>query len=234
MPAMLDSPDLRRHEDLSQKRQQLIEAAECLFAERGFHATQVSDITKVAGTGVGTFYRNFRDKDDILKEMLDHFFSPIHMQFRTLRKDIEKRMPLEQFMLIRECYRIVLSALIERPALAMTLIRSGFGVNPAINELIWSFHRRFADDLVNDIERGQAAGLFRLPQPRVLAHSLVGMVMQTAHALLIEKQPTIDEAIDTLTRFTLGGLLAYAHDERLHTLYRMLLQTPEPTPASLR
>jgi AcrR family transcriptional regulator len=217
-----------RHDDTSSKRQQLIDAAEQLFAELGFHATQVSDITKAAGTGVGTFYRNFADKDEVLSAILEGFFDPIRTQFLVLRKGIENRMPLEQFSLIRECYRVILGELTARPTLALTLFRSGFGVSPAINELIWSFQRRFADDLVNDMRRGEAAGLFVVPQARVLAHSLVGMVMQTAHALVIEKETSLDDAIDALTRFTLGGLIAFAHDERLVPIYRMLLQTPAP------
>jgi hypothetical protein len=85
-----------------------------------------------------------------------------------------------------------------------------------------------ADDLVNDMLRGEAAGLFHVPHAHVLATSIIGMVMQTAHSLVVEKRTSIPDAIDALTHFTLGGLLAFAHDERLFSIYRLLLQTPAP------
>lgn len=213
-------------EEQAEKHEQLIQAAERLFSEQGFHATQVSDITKIAGTGIGTFYRHFEDKDEVLKALLERLFEQIHEQFVVVRKGIEKRTPLEQFAMIRENFRVMLTEMTERPSLALTLFRTGYGVNPAINELIWSFQARFADDLVEDMRRGEAAGLLLVPQARVLAHSFVGMVMQTAHALVIEKSPSLDEAIDALTRFTLGGLLAFAPDERLMSIYRLLLHPP--------
>lgn len=219
-------PSHRATDDHDEKREQLIRAAERLFSEQGFHATQVSDITKAAGTGIGTFYRNFADKDEILKALLERLFVQIHDRFVVARKGIESRTPLEQFAMIRENFRIILGELTERPNLALTFFRTGYGVNPAINELIWSFQERFADDLVDDMRRGEAAGLFRVPQARVLAHSFVGMVMQTAHALVIEKSASLEQAIDALTRFTLGGLLAFAPDERLMSIYRLLLHPP--------
>lgn len=221
----------RAPEDHAEKREQLILAAERLFSEQGFHATQVSDITKAAGTGIGTFYRNFADKDDILEALLERLMVRIRDQLEVARKGIEKRTPLEQFAMIRENFRIVLTELAARPNLALTFFRTGYGVNPAIDELIWTFQTRFADDLVNDMRRGEAAGLFVVPQPRVLAHSFVGMVMQTAHALVVEKSASLDEAIDGLTRFTLGGLLAFAPDERLMSIYRLLLAPPPPVHA---
>ena len=215
-----------RTDDQAEKHEQLILAAERLFSEQGFHATQVSDITKAAGTGIGTFYRNFADKDEILMAMLERLFERIRGRFLVIRKGMETRTPLEQFGVIRENYRIILSELTQRPALALILFRTGYGVSPAINEAIWSFEVRIADDLVDDVQRAEAAGLLRLPQARVLAHSLVGMVLQTAHALVIEKSPSLEDTIDALTRFTLGGLLAFAPDERLMSIYRLLLQPP--------
>ena len=218
--------EIRVQDDLTGRRALLIAAAERLFGEKGYQSTQVGDITRAAGTGVGTFYRHFDDKEDILTAILEPLFDTIRARFLSLREGIETRTPLEQFASIRENFRIILTELTTRPALARTLFRSGFGVNPAIDGLVWRFQTRIAGDLVEDFRRGEAAGLFRIPQPLVLAQSLVGMVLQVAHVMVIEAKPSLEDAIDALTRFTLGGLMAFAPDEQLVSIYRLLLQPP--------
>ena len=42
-----------------------------LFAERGFHATSVSDIVERAGLTRGAFYSNFRDKEELFLALYD-------------------------------------------------------------------------------------------------------------------------------------------------------------------
>ncbi len=58
------------------RRTSILEAALGLIAERGFHGTPAALIAERAGVGVGTIYRYFRDKDEL-----------IHAVFQ----DVEKR-----------------------------------------------------------------------------------------------------------------------------------------------
>lgn len=52
------------------KREALLAAARTLFAERGYHNTTAKDIARRAGVAVGTFYRYFTDKRQILLAIL--------------------------------------------------------------------------------------------------------------------------------------------------------------------
>jgi AcrR family transcriptional regulator len=51
------------------KRAALLEAALELFAENGFHGAPTSLIAERAGVGVGTIYRYFKDKDELIREL---------------------------------------------------------------------------------------------------------------------------------------------------------------------
>ncbi len=51
----------------SDKRQAIMQAAMELIAEQGFHGTPTSQIANKAGTGVGTIYRYFKDKDELIE-----------------------------------------------------------------------------------------------------------------------------------------------------------------------
>jgi AcrR family transcriptional regulator len=53
------------------RRQELMDAAETLFSERGIDDTTVSDIIERAGVAKGTFYWHFRSKEELLDALVE-------------------------------------------------------------------------------------------------------------------------------------------------------------------
>lgn len=51
-------------------RGSLIRAARRVFSERGYHQSRITDIAAEAGVSVGTFYRYFPDKQELLKNVI--------------------------------------------------------------------------------------------------------------------------------------------------------------------
>jgi AcrR family transcriptional regulator len=64
-----DSPR-RRSQLKSDRRTQLLSAAERLFAERGFQAVRLEDIGAAAGVSGPAIYRHFPNKESLLVELL--------------------------------------------------------------------------------------------------------------------------------------------------------------------
>ena len=62
---------LTREESRQLTRVRLLDAAERLFVERGFHGTSVEEIAERAGYTRGAFYSNFVDKDDAFLALVD-------------------------------------------------------------------------------------------------------------------------------------------------------------------
>ncbi|AQA01276.1 TetR family transcriptional regulator [Mycobacterium sp. MS1601] len=56
-----------------QTKAAIAQAARKLFAERGFHATTLADITAAAGKSAAAFYRYFDDKEDLLATLAESF-----------------------------------------------------------------------------------------------------------------------------------------------------------------
>lgn len=56
-----------------QTRNQLLEAALATFTKKGYYATTSKDIAKVACVSIGSFYKYFPDKKNILLEILNNF-----------------------------------------------------------------------------------------------------------------------------------------------------------------
>jgi AcrR family transcriptional regulator len=56
----------RREQQAEQRRNQLLDIALALFAERGFERTTIKDLAETAGVAQGLVYHYFASKDDLL------------------------------------------------------------------------------------------------------------------------------------------------------------------------
>lgn len=70
---MSTSTDKPLRADAVRNRQRVLEAARTCFAEHGVSA-QMDDIASTAGVGVGTVYRHFSTKDELLKALATIYF----------------------------------------------------------------------------------------------------------------------------------------------------------------
>jgi AcrR family transcriptional regulator len=57
---------------VERRRTQIIEAAYEVFARKGYSAAGIADIAERLGIGHGTFYRYFKNKRDILDQVVDY------------------------------------------------------------------------------------------------------------------------------------------------------------------
>ena len=61
----------RRHTDQGlERKQQLLDAAESLFASRGYGPTRIADICEAAGVAKGLFYWYFETKESLFAELV--------------------------------------------------------------------------------------------------------------------------------------------------------------------
>lgn len=80
------------------KKQRIMEVALELFAEQGFEATSVQQITERCGISKGAFYLSFKTKDDLIIALVDHFMLQITRQIdRTVRNTRHNSQLLYQF-----------------------------------------------------------------------------------------------------------------------------------------
>src|ERR1700722_6481158 len=77
----------RRDEVRALFRNAILDAAEAVFAERGFHGARIQDIAERARTAVGTVYNHFEDKDDVLGALLDQRSEEMGAQLRPMGDD---------------------------------------------------------------------------------------------------------------------------------------------------
>lgn len=82
MPAPPTRPALRARYDA--RRQEVVDAAARLFAERGYHATSIEDLLAATGLTRGGLYHYMDGKQDLLIAVLDELMDPLLERARAL------------------------------------------------------------------------------------------------------------------------------------------------------
>lgn len=67
----LSKRTLRRQREKKSRRQSILGAAEILFAQKGYRKTRMEDIADTAEVSVGTVYGYFKNKEELLINVLD-------------------------------------------------------------------------------------------------------------------------------------------------------------------
>ncbi len=71
MASTPDTPSRPQRADARRNHEKIVAAAMEAFAETGLH-TQMDDLARRAGVGVGTLYRHFPTKDDLIRAVIVH------------------------------------------------------------------------------------------------------------------------------------------------------------------
>jgi AcrR family transcriptional regulator len=207
------------------KRKLLLEAAERLFSEKNYGHTQIAEIAKAAGVGIGTFYRYFPDKEALLTELLTTLFAQVRGELAETRRGIETWSPLEQMATIRKTFEVSFRVMLARPKLMLTFLRSGFGGGEKVSDVIWTMLCGIVEDLAADIGRAEKAGIVEASDKLSVGHAIIGMVLQLSHRIIIEGKPSVDQAINLCTRLTFGMLFSFVAPgkyEQFLPLYPMI------------
>jgi len=85
----VDSASLPRRRDEARAlfHDAIVDAAEAVFAEHGFHGARIQDIAKRARIAVGTVYNHFEDKDAVLTALLEQRAEEMVSQLRPRPDD---------------------------------------------------------------------------------------------------------------------------------------------------
>jgi len=147
-------------------RQRVLEAAEAVFSEHGYHEASIVKITEAAGVGQGTFYLYFASKQDVFDELVRDLNRRVRHAMKGASSEGKTRLEAE-VLGFRAYFRFTA----EHPAL-YRIIRQAEFVSPEM--LRYHYDRLsagYVEGLREAIERGEIAEL----DPEVAAWALMGM-----------------------------------------------------------
>jgi AcrR family transcriptional regulator len=147
-------------------RARLLQAAEDVFAELGYHDASMVKITEAAGVGQGTFYLYFASKHQIFDELVEDLNQRVRHAMSeasargTSRAEVE-RLGFTAFFRFTACH----------PAL-YRIIRQAEFVSPGALHL---HYERIVDGYIEGLTAAAGRGEIVDADPQVLAWALIGV-----------------------------------------------------------
>ena len=195
----------RKEREYLAHREEILSAAEKVFAAKGFFPTTMSDIAREAEFGTGTLYKYFKSKEDLYFTLIDEKVEEINhlvkaeLSQKTLAVERIKKvlgLQFEFFEQNRDFLRIYIS---ERNRFEWT-VKDDLG--KGIHEKMVTY----IDILAGVMRQGVKEGEFKSMNPLDLAHALVGIANSFIFEWLISPQPyPLISKLDTVFEIFLGG-----------------------------
>jgi AcrR family transcriptional regulator len=147
-------------------RRRLLEAAENVFAELGYHDASIVKITEAAGVGQGTFYLYFASKKDVFDELVLDLNHRVRQAMTEAASRGETRAEREVLG-----FSAFFHFTAEHPAL-YRIVRQAEFVSP---EMLHRHYERLTDGYVAGLRQAMEQGEIARGDPEVLAWALMGI-----------------------------------------------------------
>ena len=142
--------------DVSEKRKaQILEAAQKVFSEVGFHKARMSDIAETSGFSKGTLYWYFENKNAIIIHLLERIFEP---ELREAQKLVgDQRPALERLEIYLDRVIQNMEKMIHWMPLAYDFISLAFR-QKAVQQTMTNYYQQNMDILIPIIQEGMDSG----------------------------------------------------------------------------
>jgi AcrR family transcriptional regulator len=202
----------------SEERQRhILECAKRVFADRGFHAANVSHICAEAGIGRGTLYLYFANKKAVFTAIVREVLGRVQALMKSRRPGSypppESLRRSEAIEWSARQLRRVLEVVFEDERTLRILLREAVGLDVDVEKLLGEIDEALIAVVAADLADSQKAGVVRADlAPHLTATLMVGGVEKLALAALRSAEPagSIDIgrlALET-SRLHLVGILS--------------------------
>ncbi len=195
--------------DLDDRAQRIVDAALELAEEGGFEAVRMRDIASHADVALGTLYKRFRSKEDILVAALEQELSTAESRLANIA--IPGDAPLDRLGLF---FGTVTRYLVSKPRLARAVLRAAASGEPELAQKVTRFHDRMAG-LIATAYRG---GAEESELPATLERRLTDILQRIWFASLVgwmgglHDEAACVEQVMTGARWLVAGLHAEVAD----------------------
>jgi AcrR family transcriptional regulator len=169
----------RRERDRERRIGEILDAAEAVFAEKGYERARVSDIARRAEFSVGYLYQTWKGKEDLYASLVD-------AKSREFKDYLEERIqvaagPVEQISVLIDAH---LNFIDRNTRFAkLFLVESNPPGRPILTKVgarLRRAHANYIDFVESIFEKGVRSGALAPLEPRDLALALEGIIFAFA------------------------------------------------------
>ena len=206
-PGSLSIAARRRQREREERYQTILKSAETLFSRDGYHQTSINQIAELAEISVGTVYFYFKNKEDLLIQLLDEISyllrKMVGAEFRKTEASLEGFMRAGKVFFSEFC-RIY-------PEKVIILYRESVGQSPLVSEHIKKIQEKIGSDIIDALKRvseNTGQGFPGENTAEIISTSILGIYDYIASKYLFSGGNTvnIDAVGDDAVNFLVGGI----------------------------
>jgi TetR/AcrR family fatty acid metabolism transcriptional regulator len=191
-----------RVRDKDATRERLLEAAERVFAEKGYHGAVVDDIVRLSDSSKGGFYFHFPNKQAIFLALVDALVP--RLATAVERAIARESGPVEQ---LDAALRTVLELFSRHRRLSKILLVEAVGLGHGFDEKLMETRGRFASMIKGYLDRAVEAGAISPLDTETASWAWFGAVNEIVVRWLVMAQPAeLESALPELRRLLLRSV----------------------------
>ncbi len=194
---------------LEQRRGEIVNAALAVFAQKGYAFATVDDIAREANVAVGTLYKYYKNKRDILMAVFSS--QGLNQSFIKGIGDLLAGDEVEQAL---ELIKGPIRTWIDDPKVSMFLVGELMRDKELRRHYAEEFFTPVLGQVADYIGSGQKSGIFRQTHSKVTARVMWGLMLGTMMVREIEGDAgplgnlTVDELASEVIDFAFKGLIS--------------------------
>lgn len=165
IPSPIKNPRL-----VKERRQQIIEGAVTLFAQKGFHKTTTREIAKACGLSIGSLYEYIQTKEDVLYLVCENIHNSLE---GVIRKAIRPEM--NGLAALRSAIGAYFTLMETMRSSILLIYQETKSLPKEKRELVFEREEEIMKLFINVMELGKQDGSLRLDQAIIplLAHNIL-------------------------------------------------------------
>jgi AcrR family transcriptional regulator len=161
----------------------LLEAAESLFAQKGFYGASIRDIAQCLSIAKSSLLHHYPSKEKLYGEVLNKIALEMTEEVRRIRQSVDDEQ--EQ---LRQFIRLLWENSQNKPNRENIIIREMLDNPKRADKVKKWFFVDYLNELTGIIRSGQARGIFKPVVPEVFIFQLLG-----AHRYVVISMPTVKQ-----------------------------------------
>jgi TetR/AcrR family fatty acid metabolism transcriptional regulator len=188
--------------DKEATRQRLLDAAEQVFAEKGYHGVAVDDIIRASDSSKGGFYFHFPNKQAIFLALVDSLTPKLAASIdRAIAAESD---PVAQ---LDSALRTVLVLFARHRRLSKILLVEAVGLGHGFDEKLMRTRGEFARMIQSYLDRAVVAGVIAPQDTVTISWAWFGAINEIVVRWLVAGQPErLDDALPTLRMILLRSI----------------------------
>lgn len=186
---------------MEEKSRRIVESAMELAEQGGFEAVRLRDVALKADVALGTLYKRFRSKEDVLAAVLE--VQAQDLALRLMRKPITGKTPADR---VTAFYRIITRQMCSKPHLTKAVLRAVASGEPA-SAVVLGFQDRASSFVTVALQGDGAEGL-----PEKQLKVVAGILQDVWFASLVgwmgglHKESVVTRQVGAAARLLVRGL----------------------------